>query len=119
MKSICLIYTGPGVRMVGEGYNLGRKYCIAADFPMDIHEGKAKERMRGIGQHVTDGKLRTCGDFVKFLEVLVSQAKTRHKPHFQFLCPQSIKPKTDSTAFYRLKSSTNTRAINLPVLENC
>jgi hypothetical protein len=80
LKSICLIYTGPGVSMVGEGYNLGRKYCIAADFPMDIQEAKTEERMQGIGQHVTDGKLHTCGDFVKFLEVLVSQAKTRHKP---------------------------------------
>ena len=81
LKSICLIYTGPGVGMDGEGYNLGRKYCIASDFPMDIHEGKAEERMRGIGQHVTDGKLHTCGDFVKFLQVLVSQAKARHKSH--------------------------------------
>jgi hypothetical protein len=80
LRSICLIYTGTGVGLDAGGYNLGRKYCIAADFPMDIHEGKAGERMRRIGQHVTDGKLHipTIGDFVKFLDVLVSQAKTRH-----------------------------------------
>ena len=47
MKNIYLIYTGPGVRMDDEGYNLGHKYFIVSDFPMDIHEGKGEERMRG------------------------------------------------------------------------
>ncbi len=71
-RSISLIFTE------AEGYNLGRKYCISVDVPLDIHEGTAGARAAQIGQHVTDGKVHTCGDFVKFLNVLISQAKKRH-----------------------------------------
>lgn len=49
-RSMYLIFTEE------EGYNLGRKYCISVDVPLDIDEGKTGARVCRIGQHVTDGK---------------------------------------------------------------
>jgi hypothetical protein len=76
LRNICMIFT---VNLQGaeKGYNLGRKYCISADFPLQIQEGGAGGRIEGTEKHVDQGKICSCGDFVKWLHVLVSQAKVR------------------------------------------
>ena len=61
MRSICLIFTEE------EGYNLGRKYCISVDVPLNIHEGEAGARVGRIGQHVTDGKFTPAQILSSFL----------------------------------------------------
>ena len=73
LKNICMLFT------VENGYNLGRKYFIAPDFPLQILEGGMGERIGGTGKHVGDGKINSCGDFVKWLRVLASNAKQRHQ----------------------------------------
>jgi voltage-gated sodium channel len=37
------------------------------------------ERIGGTGKHVGDGKINSCGDFVKWLRVLASNARQRHQ----------------------------------------
>jgi len=77
-RSICMLFT-VDLQGAEKGYNLGRKYCISADFPLQIQEDGTGERIVGTEKHVADGKICSCGDFVKCLDVLVSKAKERHQ----------------------------------------
>jgi hypothetical protein len=61
------------------GYNLGRKYCISADFPLQIQEGGTGERIEGTAKHVEEGQICSIGDFVELMRVLESKAKNRHQ----------------------------------------
>jgi voltage-gated sodium channel len=62
-----------------EGVNLGRKYCFALDFPIDFHEAEKDSGIKGIDKYFTNGQIKSCSNFVKFVNALAHQATKRHQ----------------------------------------
>jgi len=62
-----------------EGVNLGRKYCFAADFPLEVQEANKDSGIKGMDRYFINGQIKSCRDFVKILNMLAHQATQRHQ----------------------------------------
>ena len=62
-----------------EGVNLGRKYCFAADFPLEVQEANKDSGIKGMDRYFTNAQIKSCSDFVKILDMLAHHATQRHQ----------------------------------------